>query len=144
MPWQHLSISAISQLLLVRFWPNFLNPFFGGHNLGPNIFFRPKICLDPKVFQPKIFSNIFSDPIFFLIITFQKQIFDPIFFLSKIFFCQRFLDPQFLWTQKFLDPGTQYLFGTWRLPSLSKLNTLDLSLVSSLAGLEVARQISSG
>ena len=66
---QHLSISAISQLLLTRYWPNFFDPILVGlnfctpHFFGPN-FFRPKYFLDWILFFT-IQPNFFFDEIVF-------------------------------------------------------------------------------
>ena len=103
MPWQHFSISAISQLLLVWCGPNIWTQFFGGHkkNFRPKLFFRTK-----NSFRPNFF--------------FRTQIlFGPKRFF-KIFNRKLFVDPKFLWhhnlfwTQNFC--WTPYLFGTWTFP----------------------------
>ena len=104
-----------------NFWTqNFFQIFF-----GPKIFF--KYFLDPKFFHiffgPKIFFKYFWDPKF---VWFQN-FWDPIFF----FRFKNFFGPKFFLTKKDLT----WFYGI-NLPNqnrlnqrLSKLNTLDLSLV---------------
>ena len=70
MSWQHLSISAMSQLL-----PSFLDPisrsldYFRQHFFAPN-FFRPKFFLDLNFFPDQ---NFFSTQKIFLTHFFQTQ-----------------------------------------------------------------------
>ena len=72
MSWQHLFITASSQLLLAQFWPNIWNIFFWGlYFLLANI----KIFLDPSffchisLFTKFLFHNIFLDPNTFFFIS---------------------------------------------------------------------------
>ena len=160
MSWRHLRISAISQVLLTRFWPNFLDPISWGLNFCEPTFFWTKLVLTQDFFGAKNVltidsigpKNCFEPNIIFLL---TQHFFWQIFFGSNIFF-----DPQFFGTHKFFMPKilcsltffrtqnffghisfildttffrTQYLFGTstWdKGLSLSKLTTLDSRLVS--------------
>ena len=76
---RHLSISAISQLLLTQFWPKFLDPIFVGLNfcrqlffdqtsLGPNIFWTQNFCLTQIFLTYNSFLlTIFATIIFFIL-----------------------------------------------------------------------------
>ena len=55
MSWQHLSISAITQLLQTQFWPN-----FGALDCLDNKFFPTKFFFDQNFFGPKIFFKSFQ------------------------------------------------------------------------------------
>ena len=59
MPWGHLSISAIYQLLLTLFWPNFL-VFFAGLFLCSISFFLPNFFWPIYFFWPNIFDKKFQ------------------------------------------------------------------------------------
>ena len=88
MSWQHLSISEIYQLLLIRFWPNFLDPIFGG-------LFWTKESFIPKTFWPKFFLTRFFLPKFF------SPNFLDLSFLTQFFSEQRFwVDFTFTWKQQ--------------------------------------------
>ena len=108
----HYSLSAISQLLLTRFWGlNFCGPhiFFWSKLLLTQIFAGQKFVSDPnlvngqQIFQSKMFSNnIFSliflkqpffGPPFFWPTFFPKKHFCPIIFQTQI----SFLIKKFLW-----------------------------------------------
>ena len=109
--WRHLSILAISQLLLARFWPNFkgrfLWPFLTDANCHSDIC-SGNICPYQEylssywpwpIFLNQIFGDLnffepcFCDPRFFQT---QKLFLDIIFFL-KFFWANLFWDPNF-WT----------------------------------------------
>ena len=119
--------------------------------LEPNFFSDPKLFLNRNFFEPKIFSNIFWTQNFFQIF-FGPKIFSHIFWTQNFF--QIFLGPKICLVPKFLGPNISFRFKnffgpkffltkkdlTWfygiNLPNqnrlnqrLSKLNTLDLSLV---------------
>ena len=122
MSWEHLSISAISQLLLIRFWPNILTQFWGALIFVDHILFGPNFCgprnfLNPNLFDLNSFHQIFFDlpsnflthnfylnfvyPKFFglnfLAKFFGFIFFNPIIsFLTLFFLDQRFLNPKFL------------------------------------------------
>ena len=125
MPWQYLSISAISQLLLGDiifvdqnvlgpnfFRPNFFGPeillrpiFFYGPNfltsniIGPRNFFKRKSSLDTKLLQTK---NNFTDQSFFCRpnIFFASKILYKI-FRTKIHLGPKVFRPKFFCGSKF-------------------------------------------
>ena len=117
--WRHLSISAISQRLLVRLWANFLEPIFWGSwflwtkmsmnqiSVDPYFFRTPHFWtsnfIGPKKnFKPKFFfkAETFYKPKFF----FQTQNFLwTQHFYKELFGLKSYLGPLFLWNQQFLN-----------------------------------------
>ena len=101
MSWQHLSISAIYQLLRTQFWPTFWTQFFWAFFVdhiifGPN-FLRPNYFLDPQTFCTNKFlyqrfvglkffwTRFFLDLNSFVQKSFGPKIFGPKFFYPKFF-----------------------------------------------------------
>ena len=88
----HLSISAISQLLLNQFWPNFEGRFLGSSLLDA-------ICQDN--FFP---DNICPGNICSLLITqFVPNFLDPILRRQNFFFIKIFVDTNFFLPQNYFD-----------------------------------------
>ena len=133
MTWGHLSISAISQLLLARFGSNFKQRVLGTNTttfflgtfvhirniniftqnfVGPKILFRPKILFGPKIFGPAILLDprFFQDQIFFRPKNFVGLKFFPLpkNFGPQTFLGPTFFGPKFFLTQNFVRPKISY------------------------------------
>ena len=105
-----ISISAISQLLLTRFLPNFLDPIFGALIFVAHIFFG-QTSLDQYFFgffRHKFFfgPTYLFDQIFltFILFDWNKNLLYLKFFVPKIFCTQYFLD------SKFLEPKFDFFY----------------------------------
>ena len=117
--------------------PNLINIIFLDPKLfGPNIFLDPKSFLNPKTFlAQKLFwpINVFGPKNYFYTQNFHL---DKHFFGTKFFLTQKMFRPKFFLTEKDLvwsfgiNQPNQILVNQ----RLSKLNTLDLSLVSFSRG----------
>ena len=118
MSWQHLTISAISQILLTRFWQNCLDPifwgpwFFEGHILLTKllltqIFFGPKIFCTKNFFTLIFLTRLFGPKIFCTRNLIDLKFADSRFFFDQDFFYPKFFGPNFFWTK--FSSLTRYL-----------------------------------
>ena len=97
---QHLSIFAISQLLLTKCWQNFVDPIFGA------LMFLNQIFVGPTFFWQKLFWGKFFRPTIL-----WTNIFLTEFFWQEFCFDQHIVYPLF-WTN-FLEPiFTKIVFGS--------------------------------
>ena len=113
--WKHLSISGISQLLLVWFWPNFKSRFLKQFSTYTNChsdICQGNICLGDICPYQEYLSCYWPN---------FDQTFLAQFFESLNFWPQNFVSPKFFWHNKFLDqhffgdicPYQQYLSSYW-------------------------------
>ena len=119
MSWWHLSISGISQLLLTRFLPNFLDPNVKGRFMGqsstdancyddicPGNIYHGNICPYQQYlsyywtdFDQTLWTQFFGCLYFYRPHFFNQTIFTQIFFGTKIFFYLNFFWTNICWTK---------------------------------------------